>query len=66
MRCGKDFFVSQKLITIEHARKKLGVKGKKMTDQQIKDILTMLRLLSNKAIDTVIEQNNISIKNPKK
>jgi hypothetical protein len=42
-------------ITIEYARKKLGKKGKNMTDQQINDLLKMLRLICNKAIDGVME-----------
>lgn len=45
----------QKIITIEHARKKLGMKGKKMTDKEIISLLTMLRSICNKTIDSVIE-----------
>ena len=45
-----------KVITIEAARQKLGKKGKNLTDKQIGDILTMLRLICNKVIDNVIEE----------
>jgi len=43
-------------ITIDSARKKLGERGKMMTDKQINDILSMLSLICNKAIDGVIEE----------
>ncbi len=47
-----------KLITIEYARQRLGERGKKMTDQQITDLLITLRLLCCKTIDAVIEKNH--------
>jgi hypothetical protein len=46
---------NEKSITIEQARYKLGKRGKKMTDGQINDILSMLRFICNKTIDGVIE-----------
>ncbi len=47
--------MTQKEITIEYARQRLGEKGKGMTDKQITDLLSTLRLLCNKAIDSVIK-----------
>ncbi len=49
--------MTQKTITIEHARQKLGERGEKMSDQQIQNLINTLRLLCNKAIDSVIEIN---------
>ena len=45
-------------ISIERARQKLGERGKRMTDQQISDLLTMLRALCSRSIDSVIEKNH--------
>ncbi len=50
--------MTQKTITIEYARQKLGTKGKKMTDQQVSDLLNMLRLICNKTIDSIIDQKS--------
>jgi len=52
--------MTQKLITIEYAREKLGERGQKMTDQQVSDLLNMLRLICNKTIDAVIEKSNLN------
>lgn len=49
---------SQKPITIEYARAKLGKKAENMTDKQIQDILNMLRLICNKTIDAVVGENH--------
>ena len=46
---------SQGFVTIEHARQKLGDRANNMTDKQISDLLTFLRTLCNKTIDSVIE-----------
>lgn len=43
-------------VTIEYARLKLGKRGEKLTDKQINDILIMLRLICNKAIDGVVKE----------
>jgi len=51
--------MTQKLITIEYAREKLGERGQKMTDQQVSDLLNMLRLICNKTIDAVIRNLEI-------
>ena len=48
---------SQKPITVEYARSKLGKKAENMTDKQIQDLLNTLRLLCNKTIDAVIEKH---------
>ncbi len=48
----------KKVITIEYARQKLGERGNKMTDQQVSDLLNMLRLICNKTIDAVVEKND--------
>lgn len=48
--------MSNKLITIEEARKKLGKAGEKMTDQQVTDLLSMLRLICSKTIDAVVKK----------
>lgn len=50
--------MTQKLITIEYARQKLGERGKTMTDQQVSDLLNMLRLICNKTIDAVVEKSD--------
>ena len=50
--------MTQKEITIEYARQKLGVKEKNMTDSQINDLLTTLRLLCNKTIDSVVQKHD--------
>lgn len=49
--------MTQKEITIEYAREKLGERAGKMTDKEINDLLTFLRTLCNKTIDGVIENN---------
>ena len=46
--------MTQKEITIEYVRQRLGKRGENMTDKQVKDLLVMLRLLCNKTIDGVI------------
>lgn len=43
-------------VTIEYARHKLGERGKKMTDSQINDLITTLRVLCNKTIDSVVQK----------
>lgn len=43
-------------MTINEARKKL--KDDHLTDQQIEDILTKLRILCEKAIDKTIKEEN--------
>lgn len=48
--------MTQKLITIEYARQKLGERGKKMTDKEIENLLSTLRGMCNKLIDSVIEK----------
>lgn len=52
--------MTQKEITINYAREKLGERGKKMTDQQVSDLLNMLRLICNKTIDAVVEKSGLS------
>lgn len=49
--------MKQTTITIDYARQKLGKKGEKMTDEQIHNLLSTLRLLCNKTIDLVVEKN---------
>ena len=43
-----------KKMTIQKARKVLGKRARKLTDNQILDIINMLRFMCNKAIDQVI------------
>lgn len=43
-------------MTIQKARKTLGKRARKLSDNQILDILNMLRLICNKAIDQVIDK----------
>ncbi|MDP2649663.1 MAG: hypothetical protein Q8P10_02355 [bacterium] len=50
---------SSTCVTIEYARMKLGERGKNMTDKDIEKLLSLLRLVSNKAIDGVIEQKTL-------
>lgn len=47
--------MTQKEITIEYARQKLGERGKQMTDKEIGNLLSTLRILCNKVIDRVVE-----------
>ena len=49
--------MTNKVITVEYARQKLGERGQKMTDQQVSDLLNMLRLICNKTIDAVVEKS---------
>lgn len=44
------------VITIEHARQRLGERGKLMTDQEIESLLQTLAILCNKVIDSVMEE----------
>lgn len=46
------------LITIPQARRILGLKGEKLTDEQITSFLNMLRRLSSKQIDSAIQKNH--------
>lgn len=48
--------MTQQIITIEYARQKLGERGKKMTDKEISNLLSTLRILCNKVIDSVVEK----------
>lgn len=43
------------MITIQDVRKKLGKRAENMTDRQIGDLLTFLRTLCNKTIDSIVE-----------
>lgn len=52
-----------KFVTIEYARAKLGRRGERMTDQQIDDLLALLRLLCNKIIDGIIECRSLQYEN---
>ena len=52
--------MAEQFITIEYARKKLGKRGEKMTDQQVSDILNMLRFICNKTIDAVVEKSELN------
>lgn len=45
------------MITIEDARKKLGKRGKNMTDKEVNSLLSTLRLLCNKVIDDIVEKD---------
>ena len=45
-------------VTIDYARQQLGERGQKMTDQQVSDLLNMLRLICNKTIDAVVEKSD--------
>jgi hypothetical protein len=48
--------MSTKIITVEVARQKLGKRAEKLTDKQVSDILVILRVICNKAIDGAIEE----------
>jgi hypothetical protein len=48
--------MERKTITTEYARQKLGERGRKMTDKEIDNLLSTLRLMCNKIIDSVIEK----------
>ena len=45
-----------KIVTIEHARSKLDKLGERMSDKDIERLLTTLRILCNKSIDSVIDR----------
>lgn len=47
--------MGEKIITVDIARQKLGKRGEGLTDKQINDILTMLRFICNKVIDSTLE-----------
>lgn len=47
--------MTQKEITIEYARTKLGKRAGKMTDKEMNNLLIFLRTLCSKTIDGVIE-----------
>jgi hydroxymethylglutaryl-CoA reductase len=42
------------LITVKQARNRLGEKGKKMTDEEIQNLLNHLYYICNKVIENVI------------
>lgn len=46
------------LITIEQARKILGAKAENLTDEQIRSVLNMLRLICAKQIESALEKNH--------
>lgn len=48
--------MERKSITIEDARKKLGVNAERMTDKQVNDLLNILRVICNKVIDSVVNK----------
>lgn len=50
--------MSEKVITIQHVRQKLGEKAEQMTDTQINSLLSTLRFLCNRTIDSVTEEEN--------
>lgn len=50
-----------KIVTIEQARQKLGERGKRMTDQEIADLLIVLRRLCSNVIDSVIEKSHTEV-----
>ncbi len=45
-------------MTIQKARKTLGKRAENLTDNQILDILNMLRFICNKAIDQVVNKTS--------
>lgn len=45
------------MLNVKKARHILGKKAEKMTDKQIEDILTLLRAMSNRVIDSVVERS---------
>lgn len=44
-------------LDVEYARKRLGKRAEKLTDKQIENLLNTLRVLANKAIDSVVENS---------
>lgn len=44
---------NEKLITVKQARKRLGKKGEKMTNEEIQKLLNHLYYICNKTIDYV-------------
>ena len=61
MEQGIGFFpmlMSNKLITIDDARKRLGKRAEKMTDEEIEKVLNMFRFICNRVIDSVVDKKN--------
>jgi hypothetical protein len=52
--------MTEKTITIEYARQKLGKKAEKMTDEQINNLLNLLRALCNRTIDFAINDKGVN------
>lgn len=52
--------VNNDLITVEQARKILGSRTDNLTDEQITDLLNMLRLLCSKQIDSATQKNRLN------
>lgn len=50
--------VDTNLITVDQARKILGARTEKLSDEQITKLLNMLRLLCDKQIDSSIQKNH--------
>jgi hypothetical protein len=50
--------VNYDLITVEQARKILGEKADQMSDEQITDLLNLLRLHCDKQIESAIRKNH--------
>ena len=47
---------NEKLITVKQARKRLGKKGEKMTDEEVQKLLNHLYYICNKTIEYAIKQ----------
>jgi len=49
--------MTQAPLTVDEARKILGKKAEKMTDQQIVEVLNVLRLLCQKSIEATVKED---------
>lgn len=45
------------MLSIDKARQILGVRGQKLTDKEVQDLLVLLQRLCDKVIDGVVNEN---------
>lgn len=50
------------MLTVKQARKKLGEKGKRLTDKEIQTILNTLYYICDKIIEDVVTVKNYGVK----
>lgn len=53
----KQSQLKKQFVTIEEARKVLGSRAKRMSDKQIESLLSTLRFMSNKIIESIVKED---------